>query len=185
MWDRTPWKKQKKYYSGKKKRHTFKLQIIANAQTKDVICIAVSAGNKHDFTLLKDSCIHLSPEIEVLADRGYQGIVQLHANSTTPIKASKNRKLSPEEKKANSLISKRRIYIEHINRYIKRFRILSSRYRNKRKKFGLRASLICGIFNFQHLLWRFPNRSIEHLWMSNIRYSMIMTYHTTFRLTIP
>ena len=160
MWDRTPWKKQKKYYSGKKKRHTFKLQIIANARTRDVICIAVSAGKKHDFALLKCSCVHFSPKTEVLADKGYQGIVQIHANSTTPIKASKNCKLSFEEKKTNSLISKRRIYIEHINRYIKRLRILSSRYRNKRKKFGLRASLICGIFNFQHILWRFPNGSI-------------------------
>ena len=128
------------------------MQIIANAQTKDVICIATSVGKKHDFTLLRDSCVHFSPKTEVLADKGYQGIAQIHANSTTPIKASKNRKLSSEEKKANSLISKRRIYIEHINRYIKRFRILSSRYRNKRKKFGLRASLICGIFNFQHSL---------------------------------
>ena len=50
----------------------------------------------------------------------------------------------------NQMISKRRIYIKHINCYIKRFRILSSRYRNRRKRFGLRAFLICGIYNFQH-----------------------------------
>ena len=87
-----------------------------------------------------------------MADKGYQGIAALHANSTTPVKASKKHPLSPEQRKNNALISKRRIYIEHINRYIKRFRILSSRYRNKRRKFALRASLICGIFNFQHAL---------------------------------
>ncbi len=116
----------------------------------DVICIATAAGKKHDFSLLKDSCVHFLPQTEVLADKGYQGIAKLHANSTTPVKASKNHKLSSEERKTNAAVSRRRIYIEHINRYIKRFRILSSRYRNKRKKFGLRASLICGIFNFQH-----------------------------------
>ena len=127
-----------------------KLQIVADARTLDVICIATAAGKKHDFSLLKDSRVHFLPRTEVLADKGYQGIAKLHANSTTPVKASKNHELSSEERKTNALISKRRIYIEHINRYIKRFRILSSRYRNKRKKFGLRASLICGIFNFQH-----------------------------------
>ena len=42
------------------------------------------------------------------------------------------------------------IFIEHINRYIKRFKILSYRYRNKRRRFSLRASLICAIYNLQH-----------------------------------
>ena len=129
-----------------------KLQIIADARTQDVICIATAAGRKHDFALLKDSRVHFLPKTTVLADKGYQGIAQIHPNSMTPVKRSKNHKLTLEERKWNAAVSKRRIYIEHINRYIKRFRILSSRYRNKRKKFGLRASLICGIFNFQHLL---------------------------------
>lgn len=88
--------------------------------------------------------------IKLLADSGYQGICKIHKNSQTPIKATKNHKLSSEEKAYNKSISKKRIYIEHINRYIKRFRILSSRYRNKRKKFGLRVALICGIYNFQN-----------------------------------
>ncbi len=128
------------------------MQIIADARTLDIICIATATGKKHDFALLKDSRVHFQPQTEVLADKGYQGITELHANSTTPVKASKNHKLSADERKRNAAISKRRIYIEHVNRYIKRFRILSSRYRNKRKKFGLRASLICGIFNFQHAI---------------------------------
>ena len=72
-------------------------------------------------------------KIESVEDKGFQGLQKLHANSTIPAKASKNHKLTKEEKKLNREISKRRIYIEHINRYIKRFRILSSRYRNKRK----------------------------------------------------
>lgn len=78
-----------------------------------------------------------------------KGIIKYHKSSETPIKASKKHKLSKEEKIYNHFISKKRIYIEHINRYIKRFHILSSRYRNKRRNFGLRVSLICGIYNFQ------------------------------------
>lgn len=94
--------------------------------------------------------MHIYPTIEVLADKGYIGIRQIHKNSTIPIKASKKHKMTTEEKGYNRMVSKRRIYIEHINRYIKRFRILSTRYRNHRKRFALRASLICGIYNFQH-----------------------------------
>ena len=41
------------------------------------------------------------------------------------------------------------IGIEHVNRHIKRFRIVSTRYRNKRRKFALRFSLICAIYNFE------------------------------------
>ena len=85
-------------------------------------------------------------------DKAYQGIFEIHPMSLIPIKATKNHKLTPEEKTFNSFVSKLRIFIEHINRYIKRFRILSSRYRNKRKRFGLRATLICAIYNFQHNL---------------------------------
>ena len=61
-------------------------------------------------------------------------MLRLHKNSTLPVKASKKHKLTAEEKAYNRMISKRRIYIEHINRYIKRFRILSSRYRKPQKK---------------------------------------------------
>jgi len=64
-----------------------------------------------------------------LADKAYQGIKKLHANSMIPIKAKRGGQLSALERIYNSVVSKCRIYIEHINRYIKRFRIFSSRYR--------------------------------------------------------
>ena len=91
----------------------------------------------------------LQQETQILADKGYQGIQKIHANSLIPIKATKTHKLTHEEKAFNSALSKRRILVEHVNRYLKRFRILSSRYRNKQKRFGLRFSLIAGFYNFQ------------------------------------
>lgn len=129
-----------------------KVQIISDFNNGNILCISVAKGKVHDFSLFKRSKVHFSDHIKVLADKGYQGISELHRNSTTPVKRTKNHKFSRDEKQFNSELSKQRIYIEHINRYIKRFRILSGRYRNKRKKFGLRVSLICGIYNFQHSL---------------------------------
>ena len=145
-----PKKKQKRYYSGKKKRHTLKLLIVIDAKTRRIICIAICGGRKHDFRLFCESGICFRTETEALADKGFIGIQHIHENSTVPMKSSKKNPLTKEEKKRNAEISKRRIYIEHTNRLIKRFHILSSRYRNKQKRFGLRASLICGIYNFQY-----------------------------------
>jgi transposase len=70
-----------------------------------------------------------------------------HENSETPVKSSKNHKLTPEEKAKNRELSRRKIVIEHINGWIKRFKIPAYRYRNKRLRHGLRVALICGIYN--------------------------------------
>jgi hypothetical protein len=42
-----------------------------------------------------------------------------------------------------------RIAVEHVNRKLKIFRILSERYRNRRKQFGLRFNLIAGLINYE------------------------------------
>ncbi|NEQ85191.1 MAG: IS5/IS1182 family transposase, partial [Moorea sp. SIO2I5] len=42
-----------------------------------------------------------------------------------------------------------RIMIEHVYRHLKIFRILSERYRNRRKRFGLRFNLIAAIYNYE------------------------------------
>jgi hypothetical protein len=80
-----------------------------------------------------------------LADRGYRGILELYLNSKTPVKCKNNQKLSKKEKACNRDLSMQRIFIEHVNAWIKRFKILKYTYRNKRKRHGLRVSLICGI----------------------------------------
>ncbi|MDR0764121.1 MAG: IS5/IS1182 family transposase, partial [Synergistaceae bacterium] len=43
-----------------------------------------------------------------------------------------------------------RILIENINAKIKVFKITANKYRNHRKRFALRMSLICGIINFEN-----------------------------------
>ena len=44
-----PKKKQKKYYSGNKKKHTIKAQVIADVASKDIVCVDIVPGHKHDF----------------------------------------------------------------------------------------------------------------------------------------
>jgi len=123
--------------------------LIVDAHTERIICFAQAKGSTHDFKLFKDSYKGILSKIRIMADSGYQGISDIHANSDVPRKKSKKHPLTKEEKQSNKLLSKERILIEHINRRIKRFKILSHRYRNKRRNHALRVSLICAIHNFE------------------------------------
>jgi len=104
-------------------------------------------GSTHDFALFTQAFRGASDKVRFLADSGFQGILRFHTNSLTPIKSSKKHKLTADEKKFNHELSKERIFIENIIARIKRFKILSYRYRNKRLRHGLRVALICGIYN--------------------------------------
>ena len=122
--------------------------MLVNLKNGEIICLAFANGKKHDFRLFKDSHVHVRTETLLEADTGYQGLVQLHANSLLPKKRSKNHPLSKQQRKDNHEISSKRIFVEHAIRFVKRFRILSERYRNRRNRFALRFSLIAGICNF-------------------------------------
>jgi len=99
--------------------------------------------------LFKQSGIHISPDVLLVGDKGYQGICKLHALSLTPFKATKKHPLTDLEKQFNRNLSKYRIFIEHVNRCIKCFKIFQYRYRNKQRKHLMRMSLICGIYNYE------------------------------------
>ena len=139
---------QREYYSGKKKKHTIKIQIIMDEITKKIVGVAFDKGSVHDFKLFKNSTIDLDKLIAFLADNGYQGIQELFSKSLTPKKKSKYNPLSDEDKEFNKLISNIRIAVEHVNCQLKIFRILSERYRNRIDTFNLRATLICCFYNF-------------------------------------
>ena len=125
--------------------------MLVSLQTGEIIALAFSNGKKHDFQLFKDSRFHVKAKTELEADTGYQGLAQIHANSLLPKKRSKNHPLTKQERKDNREISRKRIFVEHAIRFVKRFRILSERYRNRRKRFALHFSLIAGICNFDPL----------------------------------
>ena len=82
-------------------------------------------------------------------DTGYIGIKKIHANSVLPKKRTKKNPLTDEDKALNRTISSERVVNEHAIGFIKRFKILSERYRNRRRRFGLRFNLIAGFCNFE------------------------------------
>lgn len=118
-----------------------------NQQTREILATAFAQATTHDFQLFKDSSSRLAQCIRALADAGYQGLADLHSNSQTPAKKSKLHALTSAQKASNRALSHRRILVEHVIRSLKIFRILSERYRNRRKRFALRFNLIAAIYN--------------------------------------
>ena len=142
-----PKKNQKKYYSGKKKQHTIKCQVLAEQNSGKIICLFFGKGAQHDFKLFKISQIQIHPETESIQDSAYQGIKGYHFNSYIPRKKPKLGKLSSLEKEYNRELAKERIGIEHVNCRLKVFKIFAGRYRNRRRRSGLRCNLIAAIHN--------------------------------------
>jgi transposase len=123
--------------------------LIANQKTAEIVATAFSYGSKHDFQLFKDDQLEIAEHIRLLADAGYQGLADLHQNCQTPFKKSKYHPLTQKEKQRNRALARKRILIEHIFRKLKVFRILSERYRNRRKRFALRFNLIAALYNLE------------------------------------
>jgi hypothetical protein len=99
--------------------------------------------------LFKESKVKLHPDIKAQTDSGYQGIQHIHANTEFPKKKSKKHPLSQQDKRHNRRISSERVANEHVIGALKRFKIIADKYRNRRKRFGLRFNLLAGIYNLE------------------------------------
>ena len=136
-----PQKRQKRFYSGKKKCHTLKTQLIVDNKRKGIICTNFSNGKRHDFRLFKESKIRIHPKTKSLTDISYQGIVRWHNNSALPKKKAKKNPLTKEDKCRNHELTSERALNENVIGMIRRFKIIADRYRNRRKRFALRFKL--------------------------------------------
>ena len=112
-----------------------------------MICTNFSNGKKHDFKLFKESRVRWTQKTSALTDSGYTGIQKIQSTTRLPKKRRKGKALTKEEKQENRAIAAERVPNENVIGCLKRFKILSDRYRNRRKRFGLRFNLIAGIYN--------------------------------------
>ena len=99
--------------------------------------------------MFKESGVKFLTSTEVLTDTGYLGINKIHANSRLPKKRTKKHPLIKEDKIENKKLSSQRVINENVIGMLKRFKIIADKYRNRRKRFGLRFNLIAGIYNYE------------------------------------
>jgi len=127
-----------------------KLLVFVNKATKQIVAIITDTGRTHDFKIYKKEIgVKVRETIKINGDSGFQGIDKYHRNSETPKKKSKKNPLTKEEKANNTRLARERILVENINAVLKVFKLLAQKYRNRRKRYGLRANIICGIYNLE------------------------------------
>lgn len=143
-------------YSGKKKKQTIKTQIIVN-ETGIIKSVSKSiAGNRHDKKLYDQTRSYTynvragiatkniqSIKIKKLADLGYQG-----TECDLPKKKPQSRPLMMHEDYYNKKHAQRRIKVEHTLAHLKKWHILSDKFRNKINRYNLIFRNIAGIRNF-------------------------------------
>jgi hypothetical protein len=88
-------------------------------------------------------------EVNVIAGTRYEGIQKLHVKSEVPKRKTKKNPLTKEDKKKNQELASERVAKENVIGVIKGFKIVSDKYWNRRKRFGLRINLISVNYNME------------------------------------
>lgn len=143
--------KQKTYYSGKKKHHTVKNNIITDANTRKVIYLSKTyEGKKHDKKICDDEKYHFPDNSILFKDTGFQGYEPYNTINIQPKKKPRGKELSSLEKLINKVIRSVRIFVEHAIGGIKISRIVKDIYRNHKANFeDLIMETACGLHNFR------------------------------------
>lgn len=133
---------QEKYYSGKNKSHTFKNQFITLPSGRDIVdVVAGDPGPRSDINIFREQQKKFAAEQKFKGDLSYIG----EASIATPHKKPKNQQLTPEQKQENKEFSAVRVFVEHVIRIVKIFRVAQERFRLKADKYEQIILTICGL----------------------------------------
>ena len=123
-----------------------KAQAIVTNQGR-IVSLDIAVNYYHDMKLFKMSRRNIGQAGKILACSGYQGLTKMYSQVQTPRKSSKLKPLTLEDKSYTHVLSKERIKVENIFAKVKTFKLFSTTYRNRRKRFRLRMNLIAVIIN--------------------------------------
>lgn len=146
-----PKRGQRRSYSGKKKRHTVKHQVVVTRKRKApgekqrVRIKAVSKaarGRVHDKKVYDRSRLRIPGGVPKSGDSGYQG-----SDLRVPQKKPRKGQLSAEEKRSNRELAKERIVAEHGIGKMKIWRIAADRYRNPPRRHTVMMKNVAGLHN--------------------------------------
>jgi len=145
--------RQKANYSGKKKRHTIKNIVIAGKDKRVGFLGKTVGGKEHDFTVLKEQAPpdNMPKKVTKHVDLGFKGIDKQfpgHAISL-PKRKSRTKTLSEFAVKQNRKKSSVRVLVENALAGVKRLKIVTDVFRNRKTGFNDRVMLVsCGLWNY-------------------------------------
>ena len=153
---------QRDYYSGKRKRHTVKHQVVVvrkrqppgpapggRPKRRRVRVAAVSpahGGRTHDkrvYELTRAVC--RPPDVPRAGDLGYRG-----TPPRTPHKRPPKGTLTRRQRRGNRRLSRRRVAAEHGIGKMKVWRVVADRYRNVRRRHTLVMKNVAGLHNLMY-----------------------------------
>ncbi len=138
------------FYSGKKKRHCVKNNVLINQQAKIRLLTPTCEGKKHDKKIADETNLVLPKGSSLCQDTGFQGFALPGVTMIQPMKKPRGKELTPEQKEINRQISRLRIRVEHAIGGVKRYRIVKDQVRARKDNFQDRAmETCCGLHNFR------------------------------------
>ena len=147
-----PRRRQRAYYSGKKKAHTLKSQVAVDEDGRVVDVAESRPGRWADLKVFRRSGLLgklTRAGVGALGDLGYVGIdgVSPRLRAATPRRKPCGRERPRADRRYNRAFARRRIVVEHgINR-LRRYQALSQVDRHRRKGHTARVRAVAGLVN--------------------------------------
>jgi DDE superfamily endonuclease/Helix-turn-helix of DDE superfamily endonuclease len=148
-----PRRRQRAYYSGKKKCHTLKSQVTVDEEG-DIADVAESRpGPWADLKVLRRSGLRrkLPRGVGALGDQAYQGLDQWHPQrlGATPRRKPRGQPRRPQDRPYNRAFARRRIVVEHAIGRLRRYQALAQLDRHHRRRHPARVRAVAGLVNRQ------------------------------------
>lgn len=149
-----PVRGQRAYYSGKKKRHTLKTQVVAVRVRKRpgrgvqrrrvrVKCVSPTApGSVHDKRVFDRTGVEVPAGATGYGETAYQG-----TGLKTPARKPRGGALTARQKAGNRRVGRKRVVVEHGIGKMKIWRIAAEKWRNPRRKHTRVMKNIAGLHN--------------------------------------
>jgi hypothetical protein len=140
--------RQKRVYSGKKKRHTLKTQVVSDPQGEVLDVDGGHRGPASDKKIYEASAVREQfPHASKQADLGYLGTDGVE----TPHRKPRGGELTAEQREENRQLASVRVHVEHGIRRIKGFKIVRENYRHAIGLFPMVVSAVVGLVHLNRI----------------------------------
>ena len=140
------YQEQKKFYSGKQKRHTFKNKLIVMPSGKEIVDVVVGKpGTTSDINIWRERRTELSDTQKFQGDKAYVGEPAID----TPHKKTRSRGITEQQKQENQKKARKRVVVEHLIRLVKAFLVAAERFRLNSSSYEPVILAVCGLIRWR------------------------------------
>ncbi len=147
-----PRRRQRAYYSGKKKAHTLKSQVAVDEEGHIADVADSRPGRWADLKVFRRSGLVgklIRAGVGALGDLGYVGLdgVSPRLRGATPRRKPRGKERPARDRRYNRAFARRRIVVEHAIGRLRRYQALTAVNRHGRKGHAARVRAVAGLVN--------------------------------------